>query len=494
MVGCTSLFRFPFSPLIFLLLGLSTVFGFAPFNFYLIPPFTLLLFLLVNNLVNQNSYYPCIIFGLGFFLGGLYWVYISLNIYGQMPPIFAGLSTLFFCIFLSIFFLPLHSVKYKYSILIFPAIFTITEWFRSFIFTGFPWLSFGYSQVYDSPLSGYLAVLGVHGVTFLLMLTTIACFKILTSEQFKVRLFLIFIVIGIWLGGNFLKKIEWSIPQGDPISLSLIQGNISQDKKWDRNFVKENFLKYLSMIESSNASLIILPETSIPVLEHNLPKQYKDRLKEHANKNNGNILYGVIEQEGNKYFNSAISIGADGNQTYQKFHLVPFGEFIPLKKIMQFVYERWLKIPFSNLSRGDSSQKPMVFGKTSIAVNICYEDVFGNEIIKPLPEANILINLSNDAWYGESIASQQHLQISQARAIETGRMMLRATNTGATAIINSKGKIIKQLPLFKEGVLNGYGQGYEGTTPYIKYGNFPIIILSSLILLFCIVKRKISKK
>lgn len=494
MTSCTSILKIISLPLLFVFLGSISILGFSPFNLYLFPLFTLLLFLLINHKNNLYPYMHSISFGLGFFLAGLYWIYISLNIYGQMPSFLAVLSTFLFCLFLSFFFIPLCSLKYRFSILFLPALFTIIEWIRSFIFTGFPWLSYGYSQIYDSPLSGYFAIIGVHGVTFLILLTVMICYKTIVTKQNMSRLLLILIIISIWFGGYLLKKVKWTTPQGEPISISLVQGNISQDKKWDNAYIKESFNKYIKMIENSTASLIILPETSIPVLQQNIPNQFRERLSQHAKKNNGNILYGVIEKDEGEYFNSAISVGIHGNQKYQKYHLVPFGEFIPFKTILQFVYENWLNIPFNDISRGPKNQKPLSIEGNKIAINICYEDVFGNEIIKPLPEANILVNLSNDAWYGESIASQQHLQISQARAIETGRMMVRATNTGATAIINTDGKLVKQLPLFKEDTLHGYVQGYKGETPYIKYGNFPIVILSFLILLYCLLKRKISKK
>ena len=494
MTSCTSILKTISLPLLFVFLGSVSILGFSPFNLYLFPLFTLLLFLLINHKNNTHHYMHSISFGLGFFLAGLYWIYISLNIYGQMPSFLAALSTFLFCLFLSFFFIPLCSLKYRFSILFLPALFTIIEWIRSFIFTGFPWLSYGYSQINDSPLSGYFAIIGVHGVTFLILLNVIICYKTIVTKQNILRLLFILIIISIWFGGYLLKKIKWTTPQGEPISISLVQGNISQDKKWDNAYIKKSFNKYLTMIENSSASLIILPETSIPVLQQNIPNQFRERLAKHAKKNNGNILYGVIEKNNGEYFNSAISVGINGNQKYQKYHLVPFGEFIPFKTVMQFVYENWLNIPFNDISRGPKNQKPLTINGNKIAINICYEDVFGSEIVKPLPEANILVNLSNDAWYGESIASQQHLQISQARAIETGRMMIRATNTGATAIIDIDGKLIKQFPLFKEGTLHGYMQGYKGETPYIKYGNFPIVILSFLILLYCLLKEKISKK
>ena len=490
MVNCTAIPKAPYSYILILIVGAFSIFGYAPFNYYFVPILSLLVFLLICQKNKQNIYLSSLFYGFGFFLGGLYWIYICLNTYGQMPSILAIIATLLFCIFLSFFFISLKSFNHKYAIVLFPAIFTIIEWIRSFIFTGFPWLSFGYSQVEKSPLSGYLPIIGIHGITFLILFTVIVLFKTISIDDKKTKLLFALLVIFLWLTGHIFKKIEWTNQIEKPISLSLLQGNISQDQKWDKANISSSLSKYLSMIESSDASLIILPETSIPIIKSQLPNYFKDRISKHAQKINGNIIYGIIEEENGKYFNSAISEGVDGSQKYRKFHLVPFGEFIPFKVFFKYIYQHWLNIPFSDLSRGSIPQKPITIGDSKIAINICYEDVFGNEIIKTLPEANILVNISNDAWYGESIASQQHLQISQARAIETGRMMIRSTNTGATAIINPKGRVISQFPLFEKGILHGYAYGFEGTTPYVKYGNFPIIFFSWVIVIFCLLRRK----
>ena len=183
MTSCISIFKTVSLPLLFGFLGSVSILGFSPFNLYLFPLFTLLLFLLINHKNNMHLYMHSISFGLGFFLAGLYWIYISLNIYGQMPSFLAVLSTFLFCLFLSFFFIPLCSLKYRFSILFLPALFTIVEWIRSFIFTGFPWLSYGYSQIYDSPLSGYFAIIGVHGVNFLILLTVIIGYKAMRTKQ-----------------------------------------------------------------------------------------------------------------------------------------------------------------------------------------------------------------------------------------------------------------------------------------------------------------------
>jgi apolipoprotein N-acyltransferase len=187
-------------------------------------------------------------------------------------------------------------------------------------------------------------------------------------------------------------------------------------------------------------------------------------------------------------------LGIQGDNSvlfYHKFHLVPFGEFIPLKNLIGWIYRDWLNMPLSDLSRGARHQTPMPLANQKIAVNICYEDVFGEEIIRQLPQATVLVNASNDAWYGRSNAAEQHLQFSQMRALETGRMVLRATNTGASAIINRDGMILAALPQFETAILNGSAQGYTGSTPFVRWGNWAIISLLfiTLILLWAVKKK-----
>jgi apolipoprotein N-acyltransferase len=180
----------------------------------------------------------------------------------------------------------------------------------------------------------------------------------------------------------------------------------------------------------------------------------------------------------------------DAVQTYHKSHLVPFGEFIPLKSLIGWIYRDWLNMPLSDLSRGGYAQKPMLMAGQKIAVNICYEDVFGEEIIRQLPEATLIVNASNDAWYGRSNAAEQHLQFSQMRALETGRMVLRATNTGATAIISSKGHVLATVPQFTTVILNGSVEGYAGSTPFIRWGNWAIISLLFIALILLWARKK----
>ena len=473
----------------FLLGGLS-IFSFAPFNFPIIIFVSFALLLLIVK-INDRPGHHTFIFGLGFFLSGVYWLVICLNQYGQMNFLLASLFTLILCVFLSLFFYPIAFYKKYYSSLFFiPVIFTLIEWFRGVIFTGFPWLSLGYSQVPNSPLAGYISIVGIHGVTFLILLSITVTLKIFKKKFSRESILLGLFLIIIWGSGALLKNFFWVNKINSPIKVSLIQGNISQDKKWDSKFLKESLIKYMGLIKSSSASLIVLPETSIPLMLHQIPKSYLDEIRRHAMKNDGDVILGVIEKEKEKFYNSAISIGATPMQNYRKFHLVPFGEFIPFKTIISYIYKYWLDIPFSNLSRGTKIQPLIAVSGQRLGLNICYEDVFGYEIIKSLPDATLLVNISNDAWYGKSIAASQHLQISQARAMETQRMMLRATNTGVTAIIDINGNVINSLPQHEVGILDGIVQGYKGNTPFSKYGNYPLIILCLLSLLFIVRSKK----
>jgi apolipoprotein N-acyltransferase len=230
-------------------------------------------------------------------------------------------------------------------------------------------------------------------------------------------------------------------------------------------------------VRQAQAQLIVLPETALPVLVEQLDPSYLNALKQHAQNQRGDLLVGVVESKQGEYFNSAISLGTAATQSYSKSHLVPFGEYIPLKSVFGWIYRDWLHMPLSDLSRGTSKQ-PLLIAGQKVGVNICYEDVFGEEIAEQLPQAELLVNISNDAWYGQSFAADQHMQFSQVRAVETGRMVLRSTNTGATAIIDKNGQVLQHAPHDEAVILTGQAQSYQGTTPYVWWGNWAFLLLS----------------
>lgn len=420
-------------------------------------------------------------FGMGLFGAGVSWIYVSLHDFGGMPAAAAFFATATFCAFISLLPLGAGWALKRYfphaPLLAAPLLWAGQEWIRGWIFTGFPWLTVGYSQIPFSPLAGFAPVFGVYGVSFL---TAIAAAVVagafsgsLSRKQWIAGL------LGLWIAGAALKHVEWSHPVGTPVSFSLLQGNISQDLKWREDEVVHTLQNYRDMALSSHAKLIVLPEMAFPVLLDEVPKSYLDQLAAHAKAQGGDILIGVPEVRHDNgethYYNTMLSYGTAPTQAYRKFHLVPFGEFIPFKPIFGWIYQNLLNIPLTDLASGNKYQTPMTLSGQKVAMNICYEDVFGEEIIRQLPQATLLVNVSNDAWYGESLAADQHLQMSQTRALETARMVLRSTNTGATAVINREGRILGHAPHFKQLSLVGTAQGYAGATPYVMWGNIPAI-------------------
>lgn len=487
------------------LLGALTVTGFAPFHLFPVPVITLALLFhwWRNSATPLRAALLGFCFGLGLFGAGVSWIYVSLHDFGAMPLPLAALATFLFCAFLALFpalvgwmltklrlATPASSFTWALAA---AALWMLSEWVRGWIFTGFPWLALGYSQVPVGPLAGFAPVAGVYGVS--LGLAVSAAFLCLWLEQgWRTRRAVLSFVLplaAIFSSGFGLQQIDWTTPQGEPVTVSLLQGNISQDLKWRADRVVNSMEVYARLAQQSNSRLIIMPETALPLFRDQAPPAYLAGLADHARKNNGDILVGMAEyapagsssgKSGGEYYNTLFSFGASAEQHYRKHHLVPFGEFIPLKPVFGWIIHV-LHIPLSDFSRGGLDQKPLALAGQRVAVNICYEDVFGEEIISQLPQATLLANVSNDAWFGRSIGPQQHLQISQTRALETGRYMLRATNTGVTAIIDQRGVVLQEAEAFTTLALHGTAQGYGGATPYVRFGNALALGLAGLFLL-----------
>jgi apolipoprotein N-acyltransferase len=444
------------------------VLAFAPFEQFWLAPlvwFGLLLQLRHVDTVRQAALHG-FAFGLGFFLCGVSWVYVSLSVFGGMPWWLAGLAAFLFCAVMALFPL-LASAAFKRwqpaaawrQALFFAALIAACDWLRSWIFTGFPWLIVGYSQTPPSPLAGFAPLVGVHGLSLL----TALCAGLLLCRWRGVLL-----IAAIAAAGLGLSRVEWTAPDGPPISVALIQGNIPQDMKFRPEALARTLNFYRQQVAAHPAQLMVLPETAIPVFFDQLPPEYVESLQTAAARHGGDLVFGTLTRADEGYWNSAVSLGVSPSQTYSKTHLVPFGEVIP-PGFSWFV--KLAAIPLSSFARGPENQAPLMVAGRRVAVNICYEDAFGEEIIKALPAAGILANLSNTAWFGRSLAQPQHLQISRMRALETGRPMLRATNTGMTAVITPDGRIAAQLPPFTEGVLKAEVTAYQGQTPYARFGN-----------------------
>jgi apolipoprotein N-acyltransferase len=488
----------PSALLLCLLLGAASVPAFAPFRFWplLLITLTGFVWLCDRAATPRRAALLGMTFGLGYFLAGVSWIYVSLHNFGGMAVPLAAFATAFFCTYLALYPAAVAWLIRRAPVrrgarlaLAFPGLWALSEWTRGWVFTGFPWLAIGYAQSPTGPLSGFAPVIGAYGVSLLTALTAglLAWWQPWLRLREGARSLLhpaLPILAVTWVGGVVLHHIAWTRPSGEPVTVTLIQGNIEQDMKWRPEWVRASLDTYLKLTLTSRSRLTLLPETALPMLNVDVPRDYFQALAEHARENGGDLLLGIPElAEGtpSRYFNSVISLGSSPAQVYRKHHLVPFGDYFPRWFFITWVMNA-LDIPMSDFSRGDARQQPLAVAGQHIAVNICYEDVFGEEIIRQLPKATILANFTNDAWWGDSIASEQHLQKAQMRAQETGRYMLRATNTGVTAIIDERGRLRAAGPEFVATTVQGAVQGFTGSTPYIVVGNWAFLALSAVML------------
>ena len=471
------------------LAGAACVLGFAPFYLWPVPIAALaVLFAAWERAATpRRAALAGYAFGLGYFLCGVSWVYVSLHDFGSMPAVLAGLATFLFCAYLAIFPAAAGWLARRYaarnpaSLLLFAAAaFTACEWLRGWLFTGFPWLTVGTSQVPGSPLAGYAPIVGGYGVTLAAAVT--AALLAAAARPFEARgarYRVLGVAAVILVVGGVLRFVDWGAPAGTPVRVALLQGNVAQELKWRDETRTRTFADYRRMIFEAPARVVVLPETALPgPFFDQIPENYLESIREHARATGKQVLVGVVERELRggtyDYYNTVLRL-VGPRQAYRKRHLVPFGEYIPPG--FQLVLAV-LKIPLSDFATGGRDQPPIEAGAASFGVAICYEDIFGEEVIDQLPRAQVLLNVSNDAWFGNSFAADQHLQSSQVRALETSRWMVRATNTGVTAAIDEKGRVVSRLDAFTAGTLMADVVPRKGRTPYVLFGNLAALALA----------------
>ncbi len=476
--------------------GVLLTFAFSPFEYsYLAVISLVFIFLAWFDCSSTRVFFRGYLYGLGLFGSGISWVYISIHDYGGAPAFGAVLLTIAVVCFWALFpaltgFLSVKIAgdKYKNRMFYFiPVVWILVEYIRGYwLLNGFPWLQIAYTQI-ETPLKGFVPLLGVYGTGFLLALTAsllAAGFK----KQIRSSRALI-IVISLWGIGGLCQTLKWTNVIGDPIKVALVQGNIRQDQKWlPQNKIK-TLVSYQKMTEENwDSDVIIWPETAIPAYFSQVKEFYLDPLSAKAKVNNIDLIVGLlVKSSKNEYSNAVITLGRH-EARYYKNHLLPFGEYLPLQPLSGYILNA-LNIQLGNFTRGGDQQKLLIAGGYPFSTSICYEDAFGSEIASTLPEAAYLVNVTNDAWFGFSIEPYQHMQIAQMRALETGRYMLRATNTGVTAIVAPDGKIVDKAPMFSKAVLKGSIYPMGGITPYAKLGDSLIIFVLALGL---IIIRKIN--
>ena len=357
----------------------------------------------------------------------------------------------------------------------------LVEWSLSWFLTGFPWLALGYTAI-DDPLSGFAPLGGVYAVSLALAVAAGLLWCIAFGNVRQTRWIAAGALVLVLGCGYSLRVTQWTEPVGEPLRVALLQGNVPQEMKFDPARYARTLDTYAQLAESGDAKLIVLPETAVPRFLDLVDPSYIERLKAAAVRNGGDLLLGVpVRSAAGDYLNSAISLGVSPGSRYDKVHLVPFGEFVPpgFGWIVSV-----LSIPLADFARGVTDQKPMAIAGQRVAVNVCYEDAYGAEIIRQLPEATLLVNVSNVAWFGDSFAPAQHLQIARMRALETGRVYLTASNTGISAAIWPDGSVRHQMKQFVQGRIDFEVQGYGGATPYVRFGDWPAVLLALLGLVF----------
>jgi apolipoprotein N-acyltransferase len=471
-------------PLAALLAGGLSVLAFAPFSVFVSALFgPLLLFLFWLRASPGQAFVQGWCYGFGLLSVGVFWMHISIDQFGNIGTPGAIALTLLFVAAMALYYGLVGWLAVRLGgrvhqglrlLLLFPALWVLGEWLRGWFLSGFPWLSLGYSQI-DSPLAGYAPVLGVYGVSLAVVMLAGFLALAFTARGWR-RLGAVAAVLLVGVTGQVLSGLEWTRSQGDPLRVSLIQGNVAQHEKWRR----ENLLPTLGLYTGLTggeweSDLIIWPETAIPSFAHLVEESLLQPLSVEAVQRGSQLLVGVPVWEEGRYYNAMLSLGVQ-REAYHKRHLVPFGEFMPFKGLLAPLLT-WMNVPMSDFSAGEGKPPLLTLAGYPAGISICYEDAFGDEVAEALPQAAFLINASNDAWFGDSLAPHQHLEIARMRALETGRYLLRSTNTGVSAVIDPRGRILGQSPAFEQHVLRQEIRPMAGLTPYGYAGNGSLVLL-----------------
>ena len=466
--------------------------AFSPFNIYsaaFILPAILLCIWLHSSA--KKAFWIGWLFGLGFFGTGTSWIYISIHQYGNASAPLAILITFLFCAFLALFFgvfgYTFRKFFSRYSdakqcFLIFPALWLVFEYLRSVILTGFPWLLLGYSQL-TTPLRGFSPLFGVYGLTLFTAIISGALVLLATKQRPMNKIISMILIFGLIGSGWLFENHAWTKQISNPIKVSLIQGNIPQTVKWDPAYVLKNINVYKHLtFDHLTSQLIVWPEGAFPLYAQDA-SLFISQLGNLAEKNHSNIIFGVPirDNKTQNYYNGVLLIG-DNQGQYLKRHLVPFGEYIPLTFIFRAM--KYFNIPMSSFTPGPRHQSDLKIKDIRIAPFICYEIAYPEQVLNAAENSELLLTVSDDSWFGHSIALMQHLQMAQMRSLETGRYQLLSTNTGVTAFISPFGKLLQATPIDQRIVITDSVQPMIGKTPLMRWHYYPVlgIVLFMLII------------
>lgn len=470
--------------------GVLITLSLAPFDFW---PTGIVALLLLHRLLDFVDTRRAALrgwsFGAGLFLSGTSWLYVSIHDYGDASVLLAGFLTGSFCLLLAL----MHAMLgYGYVRWVreapggrwlgFAAWWVLWEWVRYWLLTGFPWLYAGYAHL-GTPLAGLAPVTGVLGISFAVALSAAALALFLQNIRNAIPLAL---SIALWAGAAALQQTQWTAPSGKPVSVALVQADIPQSVKWDPQQYRDTLDAYrdLSAAYWQQADIVFWPEAAIPAF-FDRAQPFFDAQAAQARRFGHALVAGVpyrtepsADWPDGRIYNSAVALG-NGDGIYHKQHLVPFGEYVPLESQLRGLIQ-FFNLPMSDFQAGPAEQAPLRASGLTFAPYICYEVVYGDLVRHA--RADVLLTLSNDAWFGHSIGPLQHLQMAQMRALEMGRYMVRATGNGVTALIDDKGRITARAPQFEATVLTGSVQGFSGLTPFARFGSWPILALCGAII------------
>lgn len=479
--------------LLLLIIGLMGPLGFAPFH---MPGFMILsLALLFTNLKNctrKHGFYLGFFYGLGYFGFGVSWVIVSIHDYGQLNYLCSALVTLIFVMYLSLFpalvayfFKTLEFKQHRLgSVILFSVLWCLSEYLRATLFSGFPWLLAGTTLI-DTPIRYLTPLLGIYGLSLFCVFISAFLTLVVQDRSSKRYMYIIIFVLMI-ITPNFFKNINWTQMQQDPITIGAVQANLSMRDKWDETL----FWNLLKLYENAinkllGKQLIILPESAIPLPASYLDK-YLHQLNEKALKANSGLMLGILQPTNDSevnYYNSIITLG-DAKGKKLKRQLVPFGEYIPKPLV---AINRWLNLPEPNLVPGKKRQSLIKIANHPIASLICYEIAYPPVLREQMPKAQWIVSISDNGWFGHSLASYQQLQMAQILSLLTGRYQVVVNNDGLSSVINAQGDIVDTLPPFSSGILESSIYAAEGTTPWIIWNEYPTLIFCALFLIFILI-------
>ena len=480
----------PWAYLWALLAGALLPLAFAPFECF---PLAILgpgiLFALWCRAAPRRALGLGFVFGLGQFGVGVSWVYVAIHQFGHSAVVVALVLTALFVALLALFPAAVGYLAARLQrrfglgapwalLAVMPASWVLGEWVRGWFLTGFPWLDLGYSQI-DAPLAGLAPVLGVYGLSWASALSAgLLAWLALEVRWPRGRALsagLVALAV-LWGGAAALGHVEWTRPTGAPVRVSLIQGDVAQETKWDPGAVAHRVNVYAMLTgQHWDSDLIVWPENAMTDFYYRLAPGFLDGLAAQAKAHHSDIVFGipVMDRDTGRYYAAMMSLGRTPG-VYRKRHLVPFGEYVPLQSVLRGLIA-FFDLPMSNFSPGPADQPLLRGAGQPLAVSICYEDAFGSELRGDLPRATLLVNGSNNAWYGDSLAPAQHLEIGRMRALEMGRDLAGATTNGISALVDYRGRILARAPQFERTVLTGELQPRAGATPYVRWGNGPVL-------------------